>query len=119
MKFVAWYSIVVGACMFGQWGFFLIAGQVPEVHTEPVRLAFHLAAEAITALALLVSGVGLLRGRRWARRAACVALGLLCYTAIVSPGYFAQQGAWPMVAMFGVILALALAGLVRLVRDRS
>ena len=37
-----------------------------------------------------------------------VALGMLLYTVIVSPGYFAQRGEWPLVAMFGVLLLSAL-----------
>lgn len=109
MKFAGWYSIVVGCLMLVQWGFFLAAGQVPEVQTEPVRLGFHLAAEATTALALIFSGVALLRGQAWGRMAALVSLGMLVYTTIVSPGYFAQQGSWPLVAMFALLLLLALA----------
>ncbi len=108
MKFTGWYSIAVGILMLAQWGFFLAAGQVPEAQTEPIRLAFHLAAEVATALALIASGAALLRGVKWGRTAAFVALGMLTYTVIVSPGYFAQQGAWPMVVMFAALLVLAL-----------
>src|SRR5512133_2081193 len=54
MKFAGWYCVVVGFLMLAQWGFFLIAGQVPEMQTAPIALAFHLAAEAATALALIV-----------------------------------------------------------------
>jgi hypothetical protein len=108
MKFVAWYSIAVGVLMLGQWGFFLAAGQVPELQTEPFRIAFHLLGEGITAIALIVSGVALLRRTGWAREAAFVALGMLTYTVLVSPGYFAQLGQWPLVGMFGVLLVLTL-----------
>ena len=34
---------------------------------------------------------------------------MLLYTAIVSPGYFAQQGKWIWVLIFGVLIALAIA----------
>ena len=114
MKFTAWYSIVVGLLMLAQWVFFLAAGQVPELQTEPYRIAFHLAGEALTAILLVASGVGLLRHKTWARTLAFFALGMLAYTAIVSPGYFAQQGAWPLVAMFAVLLILAFVSLLRL-----
>jgi hypothetical protein len=117
MKFVAWYTVAVGVMMLGQWGFFLGAGLVPELQTEPFRIAFHLAAEGLTALALLVSGVGLLRGQPWAREAALIALGMLIYTAIVSPGYFAQQGQWAFVVMFGALLALTLVSVALLMRQ--
>lgn len=117
MKFSAIFGICVGVLMLAQWGFFLAAGQVPEVQTEPVRLAFHLAAELVTALGLVISGIGLLRRSRWAVNAYLVAAGLLLYSVIVSPGYFAQQGQWIFVAMFGVLLALAVAGIAALAKQ--
>ena len=36
-----------------------------------------------------------------------MALGMLLYTVIVSPGYFAQLGQWAMVAVFALLLVLA------------
>jgi hypothetical protein len=107
MKFTGWYSIMVGFLMLAQWGFFLSAGQVPEVKTAPIALGFHLAAEAITALGLILSGIGLLSKTRWGKQLSLASLGMLLYTVIVSPGYFAQQGAWPLVGMFAVLLILA------------
>lgn len=106
MRFVAWYAMVVGVLMIGQWTFFLAVGQVPELQTEPWRIAFHLLGEGVTAISLIVSGVALLRRTPWAREAAFAALGMLTYTVLVSPGYFAQSGEWPLVAMFGVLLIL-------------
>ena len=118
MKFAGWYSIVVGALMIGQWSFSLASGQVPEVKTEPIRLAFHLAAELTTALGLIVGGAALLKRLSWAATAYLVASGMLLYSVIVSPGYFAQQGQWAFVGMFGVLLSLALAGLWAVARNR-
>ena len=119
MKFTAWFSIVVGTLMIAQWGFFLAAGLVPEVQTEPIRLAFHLSAEGVTALALLISGAGLFGGRNWARTCSPVAIGMLLYTVIVSPGYFAQYGQWPLVGIFAVLLILALACLLAMIQERG
>lgn len=116
MRFAGWCSTVIGALMFAQWAFFLGAGQVPEARTAPVALAFHLAAEFATALVLVVAGIALLRGAAWGRRLGLVANGMLLYTVIVSPGYFAQRGEWPAVGMFAVLLALALASVVVLTR---
>lgn len=113
MKFAAWFGILVGALMLAQWGVFLATGQVPELSTEPLRIAFHLAGEALTALGLLSSGVALLMRKSWAKRIYLVASGMLLYSVIVSPGYFAQQGQWPLVAMFGGLLVLALISLAR------
>ena len=119
MRFVGWYSLVVGFGMLAQWGFFLATGQVPELQAEPFRIAFHLTGEAATAIALIVSGAALLRRLKWGRDVSFVSLGMLIYTVIVSPGYFAQQGQWPLVAMFGVLLILALISLRLLARSEK
>ncbi len=115
MTFAAVFAIVVGVGMFGQWGFSLVTRQVPELRTEPYRIAFHLAGEFATAAALIVGGLGLLAGAVWAVPVYLLAVGMLLYTAIVSPGYFAQKGQWPMVAMFAAILALAVVSIVLVV----
>lgn len=108
MKFTGLYSIIIGTLMIMQWCFFIFTGKVPELQIEPIRITFHLVSEGLTALALILSGIGLLGKRRWGRDTALIALGMLLYTTIVSPGYFAQQGEWMLVGMFVVILALTL-----------
>jgi len=114
MSFAAIYALVVGLGMIGQWTFFLVTRQVPELKTEPVRITFHLAAEFLTAMVLIVSGVGLLGGASWSRPLYLVSIGMLLYTSIVSPGYFAQKREWPLAAMFAVLFVLALLSLVLL-----
>ncbi len=104
---IAYFCVVVGAMMGVQWLFFLATGNVPELETEPLAITFHLAAELIAAAALVIAGVALLRGVRWARPAALTALGMLLYTVVNSAGYFAEQRVWAMVAMFGVLLVVS------------
>jgi hypothetical protein len=111
MTFAALYAILVGVGMIGQWSVSLLSRRVPELVTEPFRIAFHLAAEGLTAIALIVGGSALLAAAPWARQAYLVAMGMLLYTVVVSPGYFAQRREWPMVLMFAVILVLALVSL--------
>jgi hypothetical protein len=118
MKFAGWYGIVVGILMLCQWGFFLGAGQVPELQTEPYRIAFHLAGEFLTAVLLVVSGFGLLRGKGWAASLFLVAAGMVIYSEIVSPGYFAQSGQWVLVGMFAVLFIFALVSVSRLVNSQ-
>ena len=114
--FAGWFSLLVGLLMVAQWVFFLVTGQVPELHTEPIRITFHLVAESVTAVSLMIAGMGLLRKKSWGRSAGLFAPGLLVYTAIASPGYFAQTDEWPMVAMFGVLVGLAAASVAVLAR---
>jgi hypothetical protein len=116
MKFSAWFSIVVGILMFGQWGFFLAVGAVPELQTEPIAIAFHLAAEFVTAACLLVGGIALLHNKAWAKNLALFAAGMLAYTTIVSPGYFAQLGQCPLVGMFAILLVLDVVSVILLSR---
>jgi hypothetical protein len=109
MKLAGIFGIFVGVMMIAQWAFFIAARQVPELQAEPYRIAFHLAAEIITALGLIFSGSALLRRASWGASAHLVFAGMLTYSVIASPGYFAQQGQWIFVVMFGVLLVLALA----------
>lgn len=118
MKAAGWYGVVVGAAMILQWGFFILSGGVPELESEPVRIGFHLAAELMTAAILIISGVGLLRGRMWARPVFLVGVGMLIYTALVSPGYFAQRGEWAFLVMFAVILVTAVVAAAIVARSR-
>ena len=119
MRFAAWCSLVIGSLMLAQWTFLIAAGQVPELRTEPIAIAYHLAAEVVTAVALIAAGILLLRRHPRGVALGLVANGMLLYTVIVSPGYFAQHGQWPLVAMFAVLLALALNSVVQLARTEA
>jgi len=117
MKFAGCFAVIVGGAMLVQWSVFLLAGNVPELRTEPLRIAFHLAGEALTAVLLLASGAGLLLRRPWARTAFFVSAGMLLYTAIVSPGYFAQQGQWAFLVMFVTVLVLTVGAVLAVARS--
>lgn len=119
MKFAGIFGIFIGLLMIGQWAFFIAFGQVPEIQTEPYRIAFYLLAESITALGLIISGVGLLQNRAWSAKSYLFFTGMVVYSVLVSPGYFAQQDAWILVLMFALLLALALLSLILMNRDRT
>jgi len=104
MKFSAWYGIVVGFGMIVQWTFFILSGNVPEFQTEPLRISFHLGAEALAATMLIIGGIGTLKSTSLHKLVLLVGLGMIVYSEIISPGYFAQQGQWLMVGMFAIIL---------------
>ena len=105
MNFPAWYGILVGCLMIAQWAFSILSGGVPEFKTAPWEIAFHLAAEMSTALMLIVGGVAALKSIPRAHQILLVGLGMVMYSEIVSPGYFAQLGQWPLVAMFAFLLS--------------
>jgi hypothetical protein len=118
MKFAGWYGIIVGLLLIGQWTLFIAMGQVSELRTEPIRMAFHLAAEFTTAVALIVGGIALMKRLAWGMTVYLVAIGTLICSVIVSPGYFAQRGQWFLVGLFGGLLVLALASIRNVARSR-
>ncbi len=111
MKFSGWYGIVVGLMMVVMWVFLLASGQVPELQTEPLSIYAHLVAEFATAILLVVAGIGLLKNSQRAKKTYLVAVGMLVYSVVVSPGYYAQRGEWAFVVMFGIILIVAIASI--------
>lgn len=108
MKFPAWYGIIVGILMIAQWTLSIVSGNVPEFVTEPWRIGFHLAGEFLTAILLIVGGMAVLRSAAWGRVVLLIGIGMVIYSEIVSPGYFAQLGQWSMVAMFLALLSGAI-----------
>jgi hypothetical protein len=100
--------------MIAQWTFSIISGSVPEFQTEPWKISFHLAGEFSTAIMLIVGGMAVLRTAAWGRTILLIGLGMVIYSEIVSPGYFAQLGQWPMVGLFIVLLGGAILSVVLL-----
>ena len=117
MKFPAWYGIIVGFIMIAQWIFFLATGAVPELQSEPWRIVLHLAAEFTTASMLIVSGIATLKSTAWGKKILLAGLGMVIYSEIVSPGYFAQLGQWGLVGIFTVLLFGAVFGVMKLLQE--
>ncbi len=108
--FVATYAIAVGVFMIGFWGFLLVTGQA-ELGRRPWDMGFHLAAEFGTAFLLILSGAGSFLALPGVPVLAPVALGMLLYTEVNSPGFYAGKGNWPMVVMFAILTILTLAAI--------
>lgn len=122
MTFVSVFAVAVGVLMIVQWAITIISRGVPKPADDPVSgrgffdMLFHWAAEFITAMMLIVSGTGLMLETDWSATLYFVATGMLIYTVINSPGFFAQQRKWPEVAMFMVLLLLAVISLIVITR---
>jgi hypothetical protein len=108
MIFSAVFAMLVGVGMIVQWAVSYATNQIPELHTEPIRIWFHIAGEILTAIALFCSGIGLLAEWSWAPTLFFVSMGMLFYTAIVSPGYFAQRNERIWVLIFGVLILIGM-----------
>jgi hypothetical protein len=109
---VAWFQLMVGLLMAAVWPVLIATGEVPEIAEGQRAIWFHLAAESLTAGLLIAAGALILAGRvrQIAVPLSTLALGALLYTAVNSPGYYADQGHWFMVAIFAALtVATALA----------
>lgn len=100
------YALVVGVLMIGMWAFFIASGQVPELGDRPVEILFHLTVEFTTAAVLAAAGVATLARRRWGLLLQVFGFGMLTYTVMLSPGYYAERGQGAFVIMFAVLLVL-------------
>jgi hypothetical protein len=108
MTFAAIFAILVGLLMIVQWTTSILKKQVagPEaglMNRGRNEMAHHWAAEFATAILLIILGASLLFQMAWGLSVFFVAIGMLIYTVINSPGYFAQQRKWSMVIMFVAI----------------
>ena len=112
MSFAAWYGIALGLLVFAQWGFFLVSGRVPELRDRPREIVFHIVAEFAMALVLLAGSIGLLVSWSGAGVIYLAGAGMVIYSVINSPAYFAQRGNWVLVGMFMLLLALTVAAVV-------
>ena len=119
MKFPAWYGILVGLLMIVQWAFTILAGSVPEFQAAPWEIALHLAAEMTTASMLIFGGIATLKSVPWGKQVLFVGLGMVIYSEIVSPGYFAQLGQWALVAMFAILLFGGTISITMLLRQKA
>ncbi len=116
MIFVRITSLTTGILMILQWGFFLAAGSVPELKTEPFSIGFHLFAEFLTAFSLIMT-FPLLKAPSPPRRILSgFAQGMLGYSVINSAGYFAQSGQLPFLVLFAVLLLVSAWNLIFLTR---
>lgn len=112
MTYAGIFAIVIGLGMAVFWALALAKKKVPEVKTEPIRISAHIIGECITSIVLVSGGIALLLDTEWAKSLYLVASGMLVYTVIVSPGYYAQQRNWAVVGMFTIILILLIISLV-------
>ncbi len=99
------FSILMGLAMSGTWGFLLLSNQFPEIRTLPLESSYLLAAEFLTAVALLVAGYGVLTRRPWAPSLMLVALGELIYCTIRFAGELGQGGSSTGLAFFTAVAA--------------
>lgn len=108
-------GIVVGTLMIGQWAIALAAGRVPELQTRPIEIRLHLVAEFATGIVLILGGLATGIALPAGPPLLLFGLGMLTYTAIVSPGYFWARRQRTPVVMFALIVVVAILAAIWLV----
>ena len=106
MVFASIYALIVGTGLVAQWAMSYSSNGIPELKTEPVRIGFHIAAEMLTAICLILSGISLISNMSYAVQLFLVSIGMLFYTSIVNLGYFTQKGQWAWLGLFRIIIVL-------------
>jgi len=100
----AFFTIIVGVLMMGMWTMLVTTGQVPYLDTPQLEIKLHIFTELLTAGALILGGLAVLRCWKPLNRLHYVSQGMLIYAIINSSGYYIDLGETVIAAMFGVLL---------------
>lgn len=119
MIFTSIFTIIIGLGMIAYWSIALAFKQVPEINDEPIRITFHIVAEIITAVMLIISGVCLSMNVEYSIHIFLLSIGMLLYTLITSPGYFAQFKNYSMVIIFVTILILSIYCIINVIQFQA
>jgi hypothetical protein len=82
------YALCVGISMAVVWGVYFATGSLFGVAPNPAGLGFHIAAELATGAALFISGIGILKERKWGSHVYFLGMGMLLYAVVNSPGLY-------------------------------
>jgi hypothetical protein len=101
------YSILVAISVFGFWLILFFRKKLfdPASNRSRLELEYHILAELLTAGVLIAGALGTILSISWGDSILVLGLGMLLYTVVNSPGYYASRGDKPMVTMF-LILAI-------------
>lgn len=101
--------------MISFWSYTVTSNIIPQ-EEKPWAITFHLFSEFSTAILLIVSGAGLWLNTSWSKYLALLALGMLLYIVIYSPGYYIQRNNMPMGIMFIILIVMTVAAIIGLLK---
>ncbi len=90
------YIIIIGITMLIMWLLLLIKREVPELNTKPTQIFFHLVAEFLTSVMLIIGGIGLVMNQSWGMAIFFIAIGMAIYSTINAAGFYGELKDWPM-----------------------
>ncbi|MFX1503837.1 MAG: hypothetical protein ACFFDH_22945 [Promethearchaeota archaeon] len=106
--FASIYIILIGITMLCMWLFLLIKREVPELKTKPTQIFFHLVAEFLTSIMLIIGGIGYLTEQSWGTAVFFIAVGMAIYSTINAAGFYGQLKDWPMFIILIVFTFISL-----------
>ncbi len=103
--------------MLCMWIFLLGKREVPELTTKPTQIYFHLIAELLTSVTLIIGGIGLILSQSWGMALFFISIGMAIYSTINAAGFYGQLKDWPMFIILIVftIISLIFAALIILI----
>lgn len=102
------YIIIIGIAMLSMWIFLLGKREVPELTTKPTQIYFHLVAELLTSIALIIGGIGLIMNQSWGVAIFFISIGMAIYSTINAAGFYGQLKDWPMFIVLIVFTIISL-----------
>ncbi len=90
------YIILIGIAMLCMWLLLLIKREVPDLKTKPTQIFFHLIAEFLTSIMLIIGGIGYFMNQPWGVALFFIAVGMVIYSTINAAGFYGQLKDWPM-----------------------
>ena len=115
MKFIAFYSLLLGTAMLGLWSLILSTGEIPEGRTE---FSFHLVSEFLMALACMGAGILVLIHHRSGWGLALAAHGMVAYSVLNAAGYYAQRGERMLPVVFVILFVISLTIIYSLIKRK-
>ncbi len=103
--------------MLCMWLMLLFKKEVPELNTKPTQIFFHLIAEFLTSVMLIIGGIGLLLNQFWGVAVFFISIGMAIYSTINAAGFYGQLKDWPMFITLLVftIISLIIASLILII----
>ncbi len=102
------YIIIIGIAMLCMWIFLLGKREVPELTTKPTQIYFHLVAELLTSVTLIIGGIGLILSQFWGMALFFISIGMAIYSTINAAGFYGQLKDWPMFIILIVFTIISL-----------
>lgn len=94
--------------MLCMWIFLLGKKEVPELSTKPTQITFHLIAEFLTSIILIIGGFGMFTNQPWGSVLFFISIGMIIYSTINAAGFYGELKDWPMFIMLLVFTIVSL-----------